>query len=79
MNGLLIAALTTASSHAPIGSGSEVLLCLPCGALPGATGANGAARCSASGSGSDGYRQSGLDMRLNQPQDRRPPLRAPIY
>ena len=25
-----------------------------------------------------GYRQGGLDMRLNQPQDRMPPLRAPI-
>ena len=55
MNGMLIAALT-ASSHTPIGSGSEVLLCLPYGALPEATGANGAARCSASGSGSDASR-----------------------
>ena len=68
--------------HTPIGSGSEALLCLPCGALPGATGANGRSqmqrqrlwfRCKPLG-----YRQGGLDMRLNQPQDRMPPLRAPI-
>ena len=80
VTGLLIAALT-ASTHANRPwQRSPAALAMRCSGS--GSGANGAARWSTQrlwfGCKPLGYRQDGLEMRLNQPQDRMPPLRAPI-